>query len=160
MARLLISAHTEPYEGGEVDWPSWRTFVASLGDPQLTTAGLCPDLWAIGHSTTKTAAAIQQDGLVLADALDSPSLSTLRDWLTAWENAGRPAPEASPVIFFAVLQEGRWPPGPAWLCPPVEGMTWGVVSPGPGGAVGDADQRSGHRPVRRNAGQLLGGRSA
>ncbi|MFJ8546895.1 hypothetical protein ACIRFH_33945 [Streptomyces sp. NPDC093586] len=25
-----------------------------------------------------------------------------------------------PVIFFAVLQEGRWPPGPAWLSPPVE----------------------------------------
>ncbi|WP_329347755.1 STAS domain-containing protein [Streptomyces sp. NBC_01261] len=33
----------------------------------------------------------------------------------------------SPVIFFAVLQEGRWPPGPACLFPPVEGMTWGVV---------------------------------
>ncbi|MEU1854337.1 hypothetical protein ABZ499_35125, partial [Streptomyces sp. NPDC019990] len=31
-----------------------------------------------------------------------------------------------PVIFFAVLQEGRWPPGPAWLLPPVERMTWGV----------------------------------
>ena len=44
--------------------------------------------------------------------------------------------------------------------PPVERMTWGVVSPGPGGAVGDADERSGHRPVRRNAGQLAGGRSA
>jgi anti-sigma regulatory factor (Ser/Thr protein kinase) len=30
-----------------------------------------------------------------------------------------------PVVFSAVLQEGRWPPGPAWLFPPVEGMTWG-----------------------------------
>ncbi|WP_405785485.1 FUSC family protein [Streptomyces sp. NBC_01378] len=27
-------------------------------------------------------------------------------------------------------------------------------------SVGDADQRSGHRPVRRNAGQFAGGRSA
>ncbi|WP_329323684.1 MULTISPECIES: enoyl-CoA hydratase-related protein [unclassified Streptomyces] len=65
-----------------------------------------------------------------------------------------------PVMFSAVLQEGRWPPGPAWLFPPVEPMTWGVVPPGPRGAVGDADQRSGHRPVRRNAGQFAGGRSA
>ncbi|MFF7234650.1 hypothetical protein ACFZBA_36955, partial [Streptomyces sioyaensis] len=23
----------------------------------------------------------------------------------------------SPVIFFAVLQWGCWPPGPVWLCP-------------------------------------------
>ena len=44
--------------------------------------------------------------------------------------------------------------------PSVEAMAWGVVSPGPEGAVGDADERSGHRPVRRNAGQLAGGRSA
>ncbi|TVZ79771.1 hypothetical protein FB157_131115, partial [Streptomyces sp. BK340] len=29
-------------------------------------------------------------------------------------------------MFFAVLQEGRWPPDPAWLVPPVERMTWGV----------------------------------
>lgn len=36
-------------------------------------------------------------------------------------------------------------------------MTWGVVSPGPGGAVGDADERTGHCPVRRNAGQLAVG---
>jgi hypothetical protein len=37
-------------------------------------------------------------------------------------------------------------------------MTCGV-SPGPEGADGDADERSGHCPVRRNAGQLAGGRS-
>ena len=37
----------------------------------------------------------------------------------------------APVMFSAVLQEGRWPPGPAWLCPPVERMTWGVVFTGP-----------------------------
>lgn len=35
-------------------------------------------------------------------------------------------------------------------------MTWGVVSPGPRGAVGDADQRSGHCPARRNARPLAG----
>jgi hypothetical protein len=35
-------------------------------------------------------------------------------------------------------------------------MTWGVVSPGSGVFVGDADQRSGHRPVRRNAGRFRG----
>ncbi|MDQ1025112.1 hypothetical protein QF035_002694 [Streptomyces umbrinus] len=37
-----------------------------------------------------------------------------------------PGPAARPpVMFSAVLQEGRWPPGPAWLCPPVEQTTWG-----------------------------------
>ncbi|GAA2330391.1 hypothetical protein Scani_33990 [Streptomyces caniferus] len=93
--RLLNAAHTEPYEGGDVDvdWPSWRTFAAALGNPQLTMAGLRPDLWAIGHSTTESAAVIQQDGVILADSPDSPSLFALRDWLTAWENADRPAPE-------------------------------------------------------------------
>lgn len=65
-----------------------------------------------------------------------------------------------PVMFFAVLQEGRWPPGPAWLFPPVEPMTWGVVPPGPRGAVGDADERPDYRPAWRNARPLAGGRSA
>ncbi|MFF7234454.1 hypothetical protein [Streptomyces sioyaensis] len=89
--RLLNTAHTEPYEGGDVDvdWPSWRTFAAALGNPQLTMAELRPDLWAI----TETAAVIQQDGVILSDSPESPSLSALRDWLTAWEKAGRPAPE-------------------------------------------------------------------
>lgn len=43
-------------------------------------------------------------------------------------------------MFSAVLQEDRWPPGPAWLVPPVDRMTWGVVPPGPRGAVRDADE--------------------
>ena len=64
------------------------------------------------------------------------------------------------VMFLAVLQEGRWPPGPAWLFPPVEPMTWGVVPPGPRGAVGDADERSDYRPAERNARHYAGGRSA
>ncbi|MFE7816427.1 protein-L-isoaspartate O-methyltransferase, partial [Streptomyces sp. NPDC057433] len=92
LARLLKDAHTEPYDGGELDWPSWRTFAASQADPQLTMAGPSPDLWAIGHSTTTTAAVLQQDGTILADRPDSPSLAVLRNWLTAWESAGRPAP--------------------------------------------------------------------
>jgi hypothetical protein len=45
-------------------------------------------------------------------------------------------------------------------CPPVEGMTWRVVSPGPGGAVGDADERPDYRPAERNARPYAGGRSA
>ncbi|WP_405849046.1 response regulator transcription factor [Streptomyces sp. NBC_01518] len=68
--------------------------------------------------------------------------------------------QLTPVMFFAVLQEGRWPPGPAWLFPPVEPMTWGVVPPGPRGAVGDADERPDYRPAERNARHLVGGRSA
>ncbi|MFI8791987.1 cytochrome P450 [Streptomyces sp. NPDC055105] len=40
----------------------------------------------------------------------------------------------SPVIFSEVLQEGRWPPGPAWLFPPdycLSGWTGGRESPEP-----------------------------
>ncbi|MFJ4550318.1 protein-L-isoaspartate O-methyltransferase [Streptomyces sp. NPDC088817] len=93
LARLLKDAHCEPYAGGEVDWPSWRTFAAALADPQLTMAGLRPDLWAIGHSTPAAVAVVQQDGTLVADSPNSPSLTVLRGWLDAWERAGRPAPE-------------------------------------------------------------------
>ncbi|MER6548487.1 hypothetical protein [Streptomyces sp. NPDC001250] len=70
---MLKDAHTEPYATGEVGWPPWRTFTAHLADPQLTMAGLRPDLLAIGHSTATTAAVLQQDGTLLADRPDSPS---------------------------------------------------------------------------------------
>ncbi|MFI6689999.1 protein-L-isoaspartate O-methyltransferase [Streptomyces sp. NPDC050485] len=90
---LLKDTHTEPYPGETVDWPSWRTYAAATGDPHLTMAGLSPDLWAIGHSTLTTAAVLQQDGTIIADAPDSPSLTVLRGWLSGWEKAGRPAPE-------------------------------------------------------------------
>jgi len=91
LERLLKNAHTEPYAGAEIDLSSWRTFAATLGDHRLTMAGLSPDLWAIGHTTTTTAVVIQQDGTILADAPDSPSLTALRSWLKQWEAAGRPA---------------------------------------------------------------------
>ncbi|MFE3942679.1 protein-L-isoaspartate O-methyltransferase [Streptomyces sp. NPDC059118] len=93
LERLLKDAYTEPYGGAEVDWPSWRTFAATLGDHRLTTAGLSPDLLAIGHTTATTAAVIQQNGTILADRSDSPSLAVLRGWLQQWEAVGRPAPE-------------------------------------------------------------------
>ncbi|BDH14260.1 hypothetical protein [Streptomyces hygroscopicus] len=87
--------------------PKRATFAAALGTPQLTMAGLRPDLWAIGHSTSETAAVIQQDGVILADSPDSPSPSALRDWLTAWETAGRPAPEAfTPTLVPAGDDQG------------------------------------------------------
>lgn len=105
--RLLKDAHTEPY-GQEIDWPSWRTFAASLADHRLTMAGLNPDLWAIGHTTTTSAAAIQQDGTILADRSDSPSLEVLRGWLAAWESAGRPAPETyTPRLVRQDLADGQ-----------------------------------------------------
>ncbi|OON80808.1 protein-L-isoaspartate O-methyltransferase family protein [Streptomyces tsukubensis] len=90
--RLLKDAYTETY-AEEINWPSWRTFAASRADHRLTMAGLAPDLWAIGHTTTSSAAVVQQDGTILADRSDSPSLEVLRGWLAAWEQADRPAPE-------------------------------------------------------------------
>ncbi|MFE3149121.1 protein-L-isoaspartate O-methyltransferase [Streptomyces sp. NPDC059218] len=109
LSRLLKNAHTEPYGGGEVDWPSWRTYAASLADHRLTMAGLTSGLWAIGHTTATTAAVIQQDGTILADASDSPSLAVLRDWLLQWEEAGRPAPETyTPALVPASDGSGGW----------------------------------------------------
>ncbi|MFI9206291.1 protein-L-isoaspartate O-methyltransferase [Streptomyces sp. NPDC053048] len=107
LSRLLKDRHTEPYNGREVDWPSWRTFAAALGDHRLTMAGLSPDLWAIGHTTTTTAAVIQQDGTIVADRSDSPSLNVLRGWLKQWEDAGRPAPETyTPALIRADSNHG------------------------------------------------------
>ncbi|MBV7674157.1 hypothetical protein STHAL_32435 [Streptomyces halstedii] len=92
LERLLKDARTEPYAGAEIGLPSWRTFAATRGDHRLTMAGLSPDLWAIGHTTSTTAVVIKQAGTILADAPDSPSPTVLRDWLGQWEEAGRPAP--------------------------------------------------------------------
>ncbi|MFB7461328.1 protein-L-isoaspartate O-methyltransferase [Streptomyces sp. NPDC056188] len=106
LARLLKDAHCEPY-GAEIDWPSWRTFAAALADPQLTMAGLSPDLWSIGHSTPTTAAVVQQDGTIVADSPNSRSLGILQGWLDAWETAGRPAPETyRPALVHCGGEEG------------------------------------------------------
>lgn len=94
LGMLLRDPYTESYAGEEIDLPSWRTFAATRDDHRLTVAGLGPDVWGIGHSTTTTAAVIQQDGSILADAPNSPSLAVLREWLQLWEEAGRPAPTA------------------------------------------------------------------
>ncbi|MFE7610813.1 protein-L-isoaspartate O-methyltransferase family protein [Streptomyces celluloflavus] len=90
--RLHRPGYQVQYLGEEVDWPSWRTWAAATEDRQLTTAGLTRDLWAIGHSTESSAAVIQQDGMILADSPQSPSLTALRGWLADWEAAGRPTP--------------------------------------------------------------------
>ncbi|MEU0844930.1 protein-L-isoaspartate(D-aspartate) O-methyltransferase [Streptomyces sp. NPDC005962] len=108
--RLLKDAYTEPYDGAEVDWPSWRTFLAAAGNPYLTMAGLTLDLWALGHSTRTTAAVIQQDGMILADRPDSPSLAVLRGWLSDWEAAGRPTPE-SYAPGLSRCDDGQGPTG-------------------------------------------------
>ncbi|MBD0742193.1 hypothetical protein BG418_11945 [Streptomyces sp. CBMA152] len=109
LERLLQAAHTEPYGGGEVDWPSWRTFAATLADDRLTMAGLTPNLWAIGHTAATTAAVIQQDGTILADRPNSPPLTILHGWLKQWEQAGRPAPETyTPALVRADEGYGGW----------------------------------------------------
>lgn len=90
--RLRTAGHTATYQREKLDWPAWRTFVASLHDPGLTMACLSPDVHVLGHSTPTTAAVIAPDGTITADAPDSPSLETLHGWLTAFEDLGRPAP--------------------------------------------------------------------
>jgi protein-L-isoaspartate(D-aspartate) O-methyltransferase len=105
---LLKNAHTEPYRGEPIDWDSWRTYAAATGDPHLTMAGLTPDDWALGHSTPEGAAVIRPGGTILADAPGSPSLKVLRDWLAAWEAAGRPAPEAYQPSLVRDEEQAGW----------------------------------------------------
>lgn len=90
--RLLRPGHTEHHGGDAIDWASWRTWAAAFGDTSLTMAGLPDDVLALGHSTADSAAVLREDGTILADSPDSPSLATLRKRLTDWEDAGRPAP--------------------------------------------------------------------
>ncbi len=71
-----------------------------------------------------------------------------------------PQPVRVPRYLFRGPGGGPLASGPGMAVPPVEGMTWGVVSPGPRGVVGDADERSDYRLAWRNARHPAGGRSA
>lgn len=104
---LREDAHRETYVGGSIDWASWRTWAAATGDPQLTMACLAPDLLALGHATPTTAAVLQQDGTLLTDAPNSPSLTALRGWLADWEKAGRPAPETYTPALIRHAEDDR-----------------------------------------------------
>ncbi|MFT9478864.1 hypothetical protein [Streptomyces sp. Mo3] len=100
----------EPVNYQPLNLPDAAPRVRAEGNPYLTMAGLRPDLWAPGHSTPATAAVIQQDGVIVADHRDSPSLTVLRAWLAEWESAGRPAPEVHPPLL-ARREDGQGPVG-------------------------------------------------
>ncbi len=93
LTRLNKPAHIE-YVEEDVDWYSWRTHVATHNAPHLTIAQLADGQLALGHSTHTTAAALRQDGSLIADASDSPSLEIVRAWVQAWQAAGRPPVDA------------------------------------------------------------------
>ncbi|MGW7290759.1 protein-L-isoaspartate O-methyltransferase family protein [Streptomyces xiamenensis] len=85
---LLAPGHTEP--APDVTWGDLLLWLASTGDEYLTTAGLGPGVVAAGHSTPDTAAAITDDGRLVADHPDSLSLRALRNWIDTWHTAGCP----------------------------------------------------------------------
>ncbi|QSY51107.1 MULTISPECIES: hypothetical protein [Streptomyces] len=91
--RLLDLGHTERYQGEAIDWSSLRLWLAATGT-RLTMTELAEDVPGLGHSTRHSVAVIQEDGTILADSTDSGSLTVLRGWLAAWENAGRPGLDA------------------------------------------------------------------
>ncbi|MET9296193.1 protein-L-isoaspartate(D-aspartate) O-methyltransferase [Streptomyces sp. NPDC003077] len=91
LERLRHPGHTEQARDASPSWGAVRCWAAATADPGLTLAQLAPDRMAVGHSTPTSAAALTQDGTILADASDSPSLTALRAWMTGWEKAGRPA---------------------------------------------------------------------
>lgn len=97
---LRTPEHTERYAAeDDLDWASWRTFAAATGSHRLTMASLLPETLALGHTTPTTAAVLQEDGTILADAPNSASLTVLHTWLTAWDDAGRPTPGSySPAL--------------------------------------------------------------
>lgn len=107
---LLTAQHTEPCPGDSLDWASWRTFAAATGDVSLTLASVTPDTLALGHSTPTSAAVLQEDGTILADRHDSPSLAALRNLLAAWEQADRPEPET----YTPTLTPADGPDGSGW----------------------------------------------
>jgi protein-L-isoaspartate(D-aspartate) O-methyltransferase len=91
---LLHPGHTETYNRQPLDWRSWHTYAAALGDPHLSLASLRNQIRGLGHTTATSAAVILTDATLIADSPDSPSLSILRDWLEHWERAGRPAADS------------------------------------------------------------------
>ncbi|WP_433294385.1 protein-L-isoaspartate O-methyltransferase family protein [Actinoplanes sp. CA-030573] len=99
LARLLEPGQHEPYPHEPLDWRSLTAHLAAIGDPQLTVVARRGQDRGIGHSTPNSAAAILDDGTLIADRPGSPSLATLRTWLAGWENAGRPGPDGyTPVL--------------------------------------------------------------
>ncbi|SCL70781.1 protein-L-isoaspartate(D-aspartate) O-methyltransferase [Micromonospora citrea] len=92
--QLLRPGHTEIYRRQPLDWRSWHTFAAALGDPHLSFTSLRNQIRGLGHTTATSAAVIMTDATLVADSPDSPSLSVLRGWLDRWERAGRPAVDA------------------------------------------------------------------
>ncbi|WP_206282695.1 hypothetical protein [Streptomyces barkulensis] len=108
LERLLKNAYTEPYQGGAIDWDSWRTYVAAVGGMHLTVTEIAVDELGLGHSAPGSVAVIRQDGTILADAPDSPSLTVLRGWLAAWEAAGRPAPETYQPSLVRDEEQAGW----------------------------------------------------
>ncbi|MFI1801504.1 hypothetical protein ACH427_29770 [Streptomyces sp. NPDC020379] len=91
--KLLDPGHTEQYQGRAIDWSSLRLWLAATG-VRLTMAELAEDVPGLGHSTRHSVAVIQEDGTILADCAGSGSLTVLRGWLAAWEDAGRPGLDA------------------------------------------------------------------
>jgi protein-L-isoaspartate(D-aspartate) O-methyltransferase len=93
LSQLLHPGYSETYRPMELDWRSWYTWTAALGDPQLTLVSLRNEIRGLGHTTPSSAAVILPDARIVADRPDSPSLHDLRTWLQRWEHAGRPTPE-------------------------------------------------------------------
>ncbi|MBO3736718.1 protein-L-isoaspartate O-methyltransferase family protein [Actinoplanes flavus] len=59
--QLLHPGHTETYRQMEQDWRSWYTYLAALGDPQLSLVSLRNEIRGLGHTTPGSAAVILTD---------------------------------------------------------------------------------------------------
>ncbi|ARZ65767.1 protein-L-isoaspartate(D-aspartate) O-methyltransferase [Streptomyces albireticuli] len=104
--QLREPGHTEQYQGEKIDWSSLRVWLAATGS-RLTMTQLQADVLGLGHSTRDSAAVVHKDGRILAD---SASLTVLRGWLAAWEDAGRPAPDS----YTPALDPGMDSDVPGW----------------------------------------------
>ncbi|MCE7081430.1 methyltransferase domain-containing protein [Streptomyces sp. ST2-7A] len=111
-ARATLERLAEPgyvESAGEVPWKPVQYWAAATGDEGLTVARLDAGM-VFGHSTSGSAAAFTQDGRIIADAPDSPSLAVVRGWIEGWRAAGCP----SRGDYRPVLVPAEGPDGTGW----------------------------------------------
>ncbi|MFI1012649.1 protein-L-isoaspartate O-methyltransferase [Streptomyces sp. NPDC020965] len=108
LERLINPGHSEDAPA-EAPWKPLQFWAAATADPGQTLARL-PSGWLFGHSTPTSAAALTQNGRIIADAPGSPSLTVVRDWIAGWNAAGQPGrADYSPSL---IPTEG--PDGEGW----------------------------------------------
>ena len=118
LALLRTPGHTEPgplpddEEARAYAFRDFRAFAAATDSAQtpssLTAYGTSGTNWTsgIGFSSGNNAAVITDDGHIITNRVDSPALLKLRDYLAAWQAAGRPGIDQTRAVLTHT--DGGW----------------------------------------------------